>query len=230
MVLADFLDTRADNLVPSAKCWIYKTASREAKRWPSRIEIHNPTLNYPARERPAISRAEAERRRTTRIARTGPLTVIGEDVLGESFRESTSTLSINCHGCRYHSKHVVPQNSWVVLEIPHPEGWCEPHNVRARVVRVCAPDAADERDLQISVELEISGNVWEMAFPPTDWFAFAESKSALTELPTEHLQAALDVIIQQIIARLRVQLEQELSSCFDHCCRSVRTRRDRSAN
>jgi hypothetical protein len=137
------------------------------------------------------------------------------------------------------------------------------------VVRVCTPDAADERHLQISVELEISGNVWEMAFPPTDWFAFAESKSALTEVPapsfsehhdalprpnpsavtvelaadrppaamlepnarwfesvlaadTERLQAALDAISQQIIARLRAQLERELSSCFDHFSRSVK--------
>jgi len=81
-----------------------------------------------------------------------------------------------------------------MLEIPHPEGWCEPHNARALVLRVCPPDTADERRLHISVQLEISGNVWEMAFPPSDWFAFAESEGALAETPSSSVFEPCDAL------------------------------------
>src|SRR2546426_8668259 len=53
---------------------------------------------------------EASKRRTTRIVQAVPLTVAGVDALGRPFQERTSTLIINCHGCRYQSKHYVLKN------------------------------------------------------------------------------------------------------------------------
>jgi len=103
---------------------------------------------------------------------------MGVDALGRPFQERTSTLIINCHGCRYQSKHYVLKNMWVTLEVPHPETGREPRSVRAKITWIQRPRTVREL-FQIGVELEIPGNVWGIAFPPEDWFPFPES------LPTE---------------------------------------------
>src|SRR5450432_4420261 len=83
----------------------------------------------------AVSNASAElrKRRSTRIVQAVPLAVTGVDAIGRPFTEHTSTLIINCHGCRYQSKHYVLKNMWVKLEIPHPESGQAPRIVRGRV-------------------------------------------------------------------------------------------------
>ncbi len=110
-----------------------------------------------------------------------PLTVTGVDALGRPFQERTSTLIVNCHGCRYQSKHYVLKNMWLTLEVPHPETGREPRSVRARIMWIQRPRTVREL-FQIGVELEVPGNVWGVAFPPEDWFPFAETTAA--ELPT----------------------------------------------
>src|SRR5580704_2398535 len=47
---------------------------------------------------------ELRKRRSKRIMQAVPLAVTGVDALGRPFTERTSTLIINCHGCRYQSK------------------------------------------------------------------------------------------------------------------------------
>src|SRR3989441_5433354 len=123
---------------------------------------------------------EASKRRTTRIVQAVPLTVAGVDALGRPFQERTSTLIINCHGCRYQSKHYVLKNMWVTLEIPHPETGREPRSVRARVSWIQRPRTVREL-FQVGVELEVPGNVWGIAFPPEDWFPFPEVP--ISEIP-----------------------------------------------
>jgi hypothetical protein len=118
-----------------------------------------------------------KKRRTKRIIQSVPLTVTGVDALGRSFQERTSTLTINCQGCRYQSKHYVLKNMWVTLEIPHHEPGREPRTVRARVNWIQRPRTVREL-FQIGVELEVSGNVWGIAFPPSDWFPFPEASSS----------------------------------------------------
>ncbi len=120
---------------------------------------------------------ESQKRRTTRIVQAVPLTVTGVDALGRPFQERTSTLIINCHGCRYQSKHYILKNMWVTFEVPHNEPGREPRTVRARVNWIQRPRTVREL-FQIGVELEVSGNVWGIAFPPGDWFPFPESGSA----------------------------------------------------
>jgi hypothetical protein len=106
-----------------------------------------------------------------------PLTVTGVDALGRPFQERTSTLIINCHGARYQSKHYVLKNMWVTLEVPHNEPGHEARSVRGRVTWIQRPRTVREL-FQIGVELEVSGNVWGIAFPPGDWFPFPDTAAA----------------------------------------------------
>ncbi len=106
-----------------------------------------------------------------------PLTVTGVDALGRAFQERTSTLIVNCHGCRYQSKHYVLKNMWVTLEVPHPEPGRDPRKVRAKVTWIQRPRTVREL-FQIGAELEVPGNVWGIAFAPDDWFPFPEGAAA----------------------------------------------------
>ena len=51
--------------------------------------------------------SELRKRRSTRIVQAVPLQVTGVDALGRPFVERTASLILNCHGCRYQSKHYV---------------------------------------------------------------------------------------------------------------------------
>jgi hypothetical protein len=121
---------------------------------------------------------EPKKRRTKRIVQAVPLTVTGVDALGRPFQERTSTLTVNCQGCRYQSKHYVLKNMWVTLEVPHNEPGHQPRTVRGRVTWIQRPRTVREL-FQIAVELEVSGNVWGVAFPPSDWFPFPDSVTSL---------------------------------------------------
>jgi hypothetical protein len=117
---------------------------------------------------------ELRKRRSTRIMQAVPLAVSGVDALGRPFTERTSTLIINCHGCRYQSKHYVLKNMWVTLEVPHPESGQPPRTVRGRVAWIQRPRTVRQL-FQVALELETPGNTWGIAFPPPDWFAPSES-------------------------------------------------------
>jgi hypothetical protein len=130
-----------------------------------------------ASEKVMIPGNELRKRRSTRIVQAVPLAVTGVDALGRSFTERTSTLIINCHGCRYQSKHYVLKNMWVTLEIPHPESGQPPRNVRGRVAWIQRPRTVRQL-FQVALELELPGNAWGMAFPPEDWFTFPDPAHA----------------------------------------------------
>ena len=127
--------------------------------------------------------AELRKRRSTRIVQAVPLVVTGVDALGRPFVERTSSLIINCHGCRYQSKHYVLKNMWVTMEIPHPETGQPPRKVRGRVAWIQRPRTVRQL-FQVALELEVSGNVWGIGFPPEDWTAFPEA--------AEHIVMKLD--------------------------------------
>lgn len=132
---------------------------------------------------------DLRKRRSTRIMQAVPLTVTGVDALGRPFQERTSTLLINCHGCRYQSKHYVLKNMWVTLEVPHPETGQEPRVSRGRVTWIQRPRTVREL-FQIGVELEIPGNIWGIAFPPPDWFPAPEA--AVPTLPAPGMELPAD--------------------------------------
>src|SRR5271169_4440980 len=116
---------------------------------------------------------ELRKRRSTRIVQAVPLVVTGVDALGRPFAERTSTLIINCHGCRYQSKHYVLKNMWVNLEVPHSEPGHSPRRVRGKVAWIQRPRTVRQL-FQVALELEAPGNVWGIGFPPEDWFVFPE--------------------------------------------------------
>jgi hypothetical protein len=125
--------------------------------------------------------AELRKRRSTRIVQAVPLVVTGVDALGRPFVERTSSLIINCHGCRYQSKHYVLKNMWVTMEIPHQETGQPPRTVRGRVAWIQRPRTVRQL-FQVALELEVSGNVWGIAFPPEDWTAFQELTQVVMRL------------------------------------------------
>jgi len=122
--------------------------------------------------------AETQKRRSTRIVQAVPLTVTGVDALGQPFKERTTTTMVNCHGCKYQSKHYVPKNSIVTLDIPRPEPAFPPRSVKGRVVWVQRPRTVREL-FQIGLEFEVAGNVWGIAFPPEDWFPFPDDVASV---------------------------------------------------
>ena len=122
---------------------------------------------------------ELRKRRSTRIVQAVPLMVTGVDALGRPFAERTSTLIINCHGCRYQSKHYVLKNMWVNLEVPHPEQGHPPRRVRGKVAWIQRPRTVRQL-FQVALELEAPGNAWGIAFPPDDWFGFPEENKFLS--------------------------------------------------
>jgi hypothetical protein len=119
--------------------------------------------------------ADLRKRRSTRIVQAVPVSVTGVDAIGRPFSEHTSSLIINCHGCRYQSKHYVLKNMWVKLEVPHPDSGQPPRSVRGRVAWIQRPRTVRQL-FQVALELENPGNVWGIAFPPEDWFPFHESQ------------------------------------------------------
>src|SRR5258708_2803677 len=144
--------------------------------------------------------AELRKRRSTRIVQAVPLAVAGIDALGRTFTERTSTLIINCHGCRYQSKHYVLKNMWVTLEVPHAETGQPPRTVRGRVAWIQRPRTVRQL-FQVALELELPGNAWGIAFPPDDWFAFPDAArpaldvAGVSDLP-EHSQQSTEAVEQ----------------------------------
>jgi hypothetical protein len=113
------------------------------------------------------SHPHTQRRRSERIAKSLAVIVRGIDLLGQPFEERTSTLALNLHGCRYSSKHHLPKNTWVTLEVPQD---AQRRSLRARVAWIQRPHSVQEL-FQIAVELESPANIWRIEFPPEEWAA-----------------------------------------------------------
>ncbi|HKS79984.1 MAG TPA: PilZ domain-containing protein, partial [Candidatus Acidoferrales bacterium] len=124
-----------------------------------------------------------QKRRSTRIVQAVPISVTGVDALGQPFKERTTTVMVNCHGCKYQSKHYVPKNSNVTIDIPRPETSLPPRKLQGRVVWVQRPRTVREL-FQIGLEFEIAGNVWGIAFPPEDWSPAPDEEVPVTPADT----------------------------------------------
>lgn len=109
-----------------------------------------------------------QRRRSTRVNQTLSVIVRGVDLLGQPFEERTVTQTLSFHGCRYPSKHHLPKNTWITLEVPSGHRQKEPLCVRARVTWIQRPRTLREL-FQVGVELEAGSNIWGVVFPPEDW-------------------------------------------------------------
>ncbi len=162
-----------------------------------------------------MNQPSTERRRSERVSESLPLVVRGIDLLGQPFEERTTTLAFNLHGCRYTSKHHLPRNTWVTLDLPLGAAQSAAHanaatnasvnstenartTLRARVAWVQRPHSI--RDFfQIAVELESPANVWGTDAP--EWNsaaaaipeAFTSPASPTRSIPRFTEQPATDV-------------------------------------
>jgi hypothetical protein len=124
-----------------------------------------------------------ESRRSTRIERSIPLIIFGQNRLGEPFVERTVSTSLNLHGCRYPSRHDYGVGSWVTMQVVGLEVEPKPPSMRAIVKSVHMSHSARELQ-QVGVELEIPGNVWGIAVPPQDWLAAGAAPASMTQFGT----------------------------------------------
>ncbi len=128
-------------------------------------------------------------RRSTRIERSVPLIVFGQNRLGEPFVERTVSTSLNLHGCRYPSRHEYGVGSWVTLQVVGLNVEPKPPAVRARVRSVHTSQSSRELQ-QVGVELENPGNVWGIVTPPQDWMSPGATSTALAPFTTAVAPAA----------------------------------------
>jgi len=127
------------------------------------------------------SNAYRTQRRSTRLNRTVPLTVVGLDCYQAPYREQVSTVSLNCHGCRYASKHEVLATSWVILELNDEKNNPQPISVRGKVKWVKRPVDSGEDLFQTGIEFDDPHNVWGIESPPDDWLPFCGPRKAESE-------------------------------------------------
>ncbi len=152
-----------------------------------------------------MNQPSTERRRSERLSESLPLIVRGIDLLGQPFEERTTTLAFNLHGCRYTSKHHLPRNTWVTLDLPQgmPQGQAQGSTqanastnagadargnsripLRARVAWVQRPHSI--RDFfQIAVELESPANIW--GTEAAEWNNAAAGSPASADAPARSI-------------------------------------------
>ena len=120
----------------------------------------------------------AENRRSTRVIHAVPITIRGVDALGQNFEEFTSTVTVNCNGCKYESKHYVPKGSTITIEIRARQRGAGSRLFPARVVWVQRPRTYREV-FHIALEFEVPGNVWDIKSPPKDWFPHPDDEELI---------------------------------------------------
>src|ERR1700733_7536927 len=118
-------------------------------------------------------------RRSTRVFQAVPLSVSGQNRIGNLFLESTSAVSVNCHGCLYPSRNEYRHGSWVTIEVPNQQVNTLPRPVRAQVKFVRLPSSPQELYL-VGVEPEHPANVWGINGVPEDWLRFPSLASTAT--------------------------------------------------
>jgi hypothetical protein len=133
--------------------------------------------------------ASAEKRRSTRLAKSVPIKITGTDALGQTFQESTVTVMIDCYGCKYQSRHYAPKGSPVSIEIRRLDAMRSSKVVQAKVVWVQRPKTYREV-YHVALALEVPGNVWGIPWPPSDWFPCPGEEIAVAEPPAEEPRAA----------------------------------------
>lgn len=116
-----------------------------------------------------------------------PIVVRGTDALRNSFKESTTTVEVNCYGCQYQSKHYVQKNTVVTLEISRSNPKLPPRIVRGRAVWVKRPRTYRHLFL-VGIEFDIPGNVWCVQSPPKDWFPHPEDEELIIPVYQETVE------------------------------------------
>jgi hypothetical protein len=133
---------------------------------------------------PLPSNDGAEKRRSTRIVHAVPITIRGIDALGQAFEEYTSTVTVNCNGCKYESKHYVPKGSSLTIELRGNDRGMPLRKFPARVVWVQRPRTYREI-FHVALEFEVPGNLWDVKSPPQDWFPHPDDEELIVPVSAE---------------------------------------------
>jgi hypothetical protein len=110
-------------------------------------------------------------RRSTRINHAIRLAVSGVDSFRGPYNEEVSTLTVNCHGCKYESKRDVLPNAFVMLELNGKGENSTPISTRGHVKWTQRPTEHGGL-FQTAIELDEPGNIWGIDSPPSDWLPF----------------------------------------------------------
>jgi curved DNA-binding protein CbpA len=129
----------------------------------------------------------------------------------ETLVEKASTLSINCHGCRYFSQYPQRKNSKITVQVidKQEDGNFSTLRIPARV----AWSRKSKRMaglFQIGVEFEVPQNLWNVEDPPEDWEAF----TIISEEDPASLLAEVERLLGHVRAGTHYQL-LELSTGAD---------------
>ena len=138
-----------------------------------------------------------ERRRSTRLTVTIPITLRGKEAGGREFRERTRAVTLNNHGARIITVHELLPGSELTIENPS-AGLAVPGIV------VWSSERRTPRDpFEVGIELVKPGNVWGIEFPPENWqegvgvpAAAAEASASATAEP----EAAAAVAVASVPA------------------------------
>jgi PilZ domain len=106
--------------------------------------------------------ADPGRRRSMRVLLSVPISVSGQNALGQDFNEETRTLVVNAHGALISLAAPVTAGQQIRIsnKATHQSLVC-------RVVYVGAPQAGR---MQMGIEFERpSPSFWQIDFPPDDW-------------------------------------------------------------
>ncbi len=151
----------------------------------------------------------AASRRSTRIEKSVPLIVLGQNRMGEPFMERTVSLCLNMHGCRYPSRHDYGVGTWVTLQVVELMK-DKPATVRA-IVRSVHPPASLRELPQIGVELETPGNVWGIALPPADWQSARETNSSTDQFAAVHASAQESARKKESPGEIQIKREPKMT-------------------
>jgi len=102
-------------------------------------------------------------RRSTRLSIIVPVTLRGTDVSGQCFKENTWTISVNKHGGRIASFHLLAADDQIIVENP-----LQGQTAKARVSRVCEKRFPED-PYEVCFELLEAQNLWGVKLPPEDW-------------------------------------------------------------
>ena len=119
-------------------------------------------------------------RRSTRVNQAIRLAVAGVDSFRGPYNEDVSTVTVNCHGCKYESKHEVLPHAFVILELNGKGKDSRPISTRGHVKWTQRPDEQGGL-FQTAVELDEPGNIWGIDSPPSDWLPFCGPRSPEAE-------------------------------------------------
>jgi hypothetical protein len=129
-------------------------------------------------------------RRSTRVNRAIRLAVAGVDSFRGPYNEEVSTVTVNCHGCKYESKRDVLPNALVILELNGKGEDSKPISTRGHVRWTQRPTEHGGM-FQTAIELDEPGNIWGIDSPPSDWLPFCGFRSPAGEESKPKMVAVL---------------------------------------